>query len=83
MVPGAKHYTSVLDPICFGTKHLNRVLITRWCWGFYVAEHPIGPTMSPWTLIGLYWPLLNDALKVTFSTLMSDTLYYMGIYSQI
>ena len=26
MVPGAKHYTSVLDPICFGTKHLNRVV---------------------------------------------------------
>ena len=27
MVPGAKHYTSVLDPICFGTNHLNRDVI--------------------------------------------------------
>ena len=27
MVPGAKHHTSVLDLICFGTNHLNRVIL--------------------------------------------------------
>ena len=53
MVPGAKHYISVLDPICFGTKHLNRAL--REC-ALIMADIPIdGFAHLVKLVLSLYW----------------------------
>ena len=54
MVPGAKHYISVLDPICFGTKHLNRAL--REC-ALIMADIPIDGFAHLVTLVHVFFTI--------------------------